>query len=66
MKEVSTIYTTCAEQTEQCGASLAEYLLKDATLPRFVALFGDLVDLVDENNTLFRFFDVIVRSCKKL
>ena len=42
MKETSTIYTTCAEQTEQCGASLAEYLLKDATLPRFVALFGDL------------------------
>jgi tRNA threonylcarbamoyladenosine biosynthesis protein TsaE len=42
MEKINTIYTTCAEQTEQCGASLAEYLLKDATLPRFVALFGDL------------------------
>ena len=42
MEKINTIYTTCAEQTEQCGAGLAEYLLKDATLPRFVALFGDL------------------------
>ena len=42
MEKINTIHTTCAEQTEQCGASLAAYLLKDATLPRFVALFGDL------------------------
>lgn len=42
MEKINTMYTTCAKQTEQCGASLAEYLLKDATLPRFVALFGDL------------------------
>ena len=42
MKEINTIYTTCAEQTEQCGAQLAQQLLQDATLPRFIALFGDL------------------------
>ena len=42
MKEATIIYTTCAAQAEQCGAELATNLLKDATLPRFVALFGDL------------------------
>lgn len=42
MKETSIVYTTCAVQTEQCGAELAKLLLQDATLPRFVALFGDL------------------------
>ena len=42
MKETSTVYTTCAVETEQCGAELAASLLQDATLPRFVALFGDL------------------------
>lgn len=42
MNHTSTVYTTCAAETEQCGAELAELLLQDATLPRFVALFGDL------------------------
>ena len=43
MKDTSTVYTTCAAaETEQCGAELATSLLQDATLPRFVALFGDL------------------------
>ena len=42
MKNTNVIYTTCAEQTEQCGAELATLLLGNATLPRFVALFGDL------------------------
>ena len=42
MENTSTIYTTCAAETEQCGAELAARLLGDATLPRFVALFGDL------------------------
>ena len=42
MKNKSTVYTTCAAQTEQCGAELATSLLQDATLPRFVALFGNL------------------------
>ena len=42
MKDTSTIYTTCAAETEQCGAELATLLLQDAAFPRFVALFGDL------------------------
>ena len=42
MTEISTVYTTSAAETEQCGAELATTLLGDATLPRFVALFGDL------------------------
>ena len=42
MSETNVIYTTCAVETEQCGAELAAQLLGDATLPRFVALFGDL------------------------
>ena len=42
MIETNVIYTTCAVETEQCGAELATRLLGDATLPRFVALFGDL------------------------
>ena len=42
MNNTSTIYTNCAAETEQCGAELATRLLQDATLPRFVALFGDL------------------------
>ena len=42
MKDTNTVYTTCAAETEQCGAELAILLLQEATLPRFVALFGDL------------------------
>ena len=42
MINTNVIYTTCADETEQCGAELATKLLGDATLPRFVALFGDL------------------------
>lgn len=42
MKDINTIYTASAEETEQCGATLATELLQNASLPRFVALFGDL------------------------
>ncbi len=42
MKEISTIYTSSAAETEKCGAELATHLLQNATLSRFVALFGDL------------------------
>ncbi len=42
MKDTSIVYTTSAAETEHCGAELAKLLLQDATLPRFVALFGDL------------------------
>ena len=34
--------TSCAEQTERIGAQIAEELLSDPALPRFVALYGDL------------------------
>ena len=34
--------TSCAEETEQIGASLASEFCKDTTLPPFVALYGDL------------------------
>lgn len=42
MKDTSTVYTNSTVQTEQCGAELAQLLLQNAALPRFVALFGDL------------------------
>ena len=34
--------TESCEQTEALGQALAEAILADATLPRFVALYGDL------------------------
>ncbi|MBQ9806691.1 MAG: tRNA (adenosine(37)-N6)-threonylcarbamoyltransferase complex ATPase subunit type 1 TsaE [Clostridia bacterium] len=37
-----TLYTSTVAETEQCGATLAQTFLQDATLPRFVALYGDL------------------------
>ena len=37
------ILISCStEQTEQIGASLAKAMIDDKTLPRFVALYGDL------------------------
>jgi len=42
METTKTVYTASTEETEACGASLAEQLLADADLPHFVALFGDL------------------------
>ena len=42
MKNINTVYTNSAVETEQCGAELAKLLLQNVTLPRFVALFGDL------------------------
>ena len=40
-KIVDTI-TKTAQQTEQLGASLAQLLKDDSSLPRFIALYGDL------------------------
>ena len=40
MEQILNSYS--AEQTEQIGASIAELLISDASLPRFVALYGDL------------------------
>ena len=42
MKTTDTVYTASTEETEACGAELAKKLLSDDSLPRFVALFGDL------------------------
>ena len=38
----SELKTNSAEETESIGASLAELMLSDSSLPRFVALYGDL------------------------
>ena len=37
-----TLTSNSAEQTEQAGRSLAELISQDSSLPRFVALYGDL------------------------
>lgn len=34
--------TLSAEQTEACGEELASLIVSDASLPRFVAMYGDL------------------------
>ena len=42
MKPIEIIQTACVSETEACGARLAEEMQRDATLPPFVALYGDL------------------------
>lgn len=42
MKQISTAYTASAEETENVGSELARSILSDPSLPRFVALYGDL------------------------
>ena len=42
MKKEQTIYTSDVCETEQVGVDLAKELIADATLPSFVALYGDL------------------------
>jgi len=36
------IYTSAVSETEECGANLAHEMLSDMSLPRFIALYGDL------------------------
>lgn len=36
------ILSTCTEQTENAGKELALAMLSDSSLPRFIALYGDL------------------------
>ena len=36
------IYTASPEQTERAGAELAQQLLDNSALPRYIALYGDL------------------------
>ena len=38
----ASLITNSAEQTEALGATLAEAMDNDASLPRFIALYGDL------------------------
>lgn len=42
MKPIKTMITSETAQTEAAGADLARLMLTDTTLPRFVALYGDL------------------------
>ena len=41
-KYPTTLYTLAAEETEAFGLSVAKLLLEDSSLPRFIALYGDL------------------------
>ena len=41
-KQIFLKQTMCAEETEQLGADLAKQFVQDSSLPRFVALYGDL------------------------
>ena len=36
------LFTSSAQETEQVGRELAQKIAADSTLPRFIALFGDL------------------------
>ena len=42
MHKLDTIYTQSVSETEQCGATLARRFSDETSLPRFVALYGDL------------------------
>ena len=42
MEDREIFFTDSVEETEQYGAALAKELLADASLPRFIALCGDL------------------------
>ena len=42
MKTEETFFTSDVSETEQVGAALAKRMTNDATLPPFIALYGDL------------------------
>ncbi len=42
MTQPEIVYTSGVEETEKVGAQLAKRLCLDASLPRFIALYGDL------------------------
>ena len=42
MQETTIVYTKSPEETEACGKQLAQEILSDKSLPRFVSLYGDL------------------------
>ncbi len=39
---IQSLHSTCATDTEQCGADLAKQMQSSNTFPPFVALYGDL------------------------
>ena len=41
-KYSKTVYVNCVEETEAFGSSLAREIKNDPSLPRFIALYGDL------------------------
>lgn len=41
-KYSNTIYVNCVEETEDYGKALAKKIKSDSSLPKFVALYGDL------------------------
>ncbi len=42
MEDLTIVYTLSTEETEECGRRLAQAILSDTALPRFVSLYGDL------------------------
>ena len=42
MNPIKTIYTSDVLATEEAGANLARTILSDRSIPRFIALYGDL------------------------
>ena len=42
MDKIAIVYTSAVSETEDCGASLARQICADESLPRYVALYGDL------------------------
>ena len=42
MSILQALHSTCATDTEQCGADLAKQMQSSNTFPPFVALYGDL------------------------
>ena len=42
MERQTILYTHTVQETEQCGATLAQAILQDPAIPHFIALYGDL------------------------
>ena len=42
MEQINTVYTSTVEETERCARDLALQVTQNQSLPRFIALYGDL------------------------
>lgn len=42
MEQIKTVYTSSVEETERCAQALALQVTQEQSLPRFIALYGDL------------------------